>query len=129
MQLLKTLPRNKRYLLWPMALVAAVVLLKLTLLAPLRIKVVKVERRDLQAQVYGNGTVEAKVVVGVSSKITGKIVELHADQGDRVKRGQLLAKLENDDFIQQQRQAEAGVNKAAANSDVEKANLQKARAN
>lgn len=129
MELLKTLPRNKQYLLWPMVLVAIVVLLKLTLLAPARVKVVKVERRDLQAQVYGNGTVEAKVVVGVSSKITGKIVELHADQGDRVKRGQLLAKLENDDFIQQQLQAEAGVNKATENSNVEQANLQKARAN
>jgi len=129
MELLKALPRNKQYLLWPLVLVGIVVLLKLTLLAPPRVKVVKVERRDLQAQVYGNGTVEAKVVVGVSSKITGKIVELHADQGDRVKRGQLLAKLENDDFIQQRRQAEAGVNKAAASSNVEQANLQKARAN
>jgi HlyD family secretion protein len=129
MGLLKALPRKKRYLLWPIGLIAAVVLLWMTLLAPPRVKIVKVERRDLQGQVYGNGTVEAKVVVGVSSKITGKIVELHADQGDRVKRGQLLAKLENDDFIQQQRQAEAGVNKAAANSNVEQANLQKARVN
>jgi HlyD family secretion protein len=129
MELLKILPRKKQYILWPLILVAVVILLKLTLLAPTRVKVVKVERRDLQAQVYGNGTVEAKLVVGVSSKITGKIVELNADQGDRVKRGQLLARLENDDFIQQQRQAEAGVNRAAANANVEQANLQKARAN
>jgi HlyD family secretion protein len=129
MELLKILRRNKQYILWPLLLVAVVIMLKLTLLAPPRVKVVKVERRDLQAQVYGNGTVEAKVVVGVSSKLTGKIVELHADQGDRVKRGQLLARLENDDFIQQQRQAEAGVNKSAANANVEQANLQKAQAN
>jgi HlyD family secretion protein len=59
---------------------------------------VTVENRDLTEMVYGNGTVEAKVVVGVSSKITGRIIELYADQGDRVTRGQLLAKLENDDF-------------------------------
>ena len=76
-----------------------------------------------------NGTVEAKVVVGVSSKITGRIVELYVDQGDQVKRGQLLAKLENDDFIQQQHQSEAGVNRSAANLNVEQATLQKAKAN
>ncbi|MCM2356745.1 MAG: efflux RND transporter periplasmic adaptor subunit [Geobacteraceae bacterium] len=129
MELMKTVARRKKYLIWPLALLAAVVLLKLTVLAPPKVKVVTVERRDLTAQVYGNGTVEAKVVVGVSSKITGRIVELLADQGDTVKRGQLLARLENDDFIQQQRQSEAGLNKAAANLDVEQADLRKAKAN
>lgn len=129
MELLKTLARKKKYLIWPLALAAAVVLLKLTVLAPPKVKAVKVEKRDLTAQVYGNGTVEAKVVVGVSSKITGRIIELYADQGDTVKRGQLLARLENNDFIQQQLQSEAGMNRAAANLKVEDANLRKARAN
>lgn len=129
MELLKTVARRKKYLIWPIALGAAVVLLKLTLLAPPKVKAVKVERRDLTAQVYGNGTVEAKVVVGVSSKISGRVIELYADQGDVVKRGQLLARLENDDFIQQQLQSEAGVNRAAANLIVEQANLRKAQAN
>jgi HlyD family secretion protein len=129
MELLKTLARKKKYLIWPIALLAVVVLLRTTLLAPPKVKVVKAERRDLTAKVYGNGTIEAKVVVGVSSKITGKIVELHADQGDHVKRGQLLARLENDDVIQQQHQSEAGVHRTAANLKVERANLQKARAN
>ncbi|WP_298433492.1 efflux RND transporter periplasmic adaptor subunit [Geobacter sp.] len=129
MKLSNTLARRKKYLIWLAALVAVVVALKATLLAPPKVAVAKVERRDLTAQVYGNGTVEAKVVVGVSSKITGRLVELYADQGDRVRRGQLLARLENDDFIQQERQSEAGVTKAAAAIDVERANLRKARAN
>ncbi len=129
MELLKKLARKKKYLVWALVLVAAVVLIKLTLLAPQKVKLVSLEKRDLTAQVYGNGTVEAKVVVGVSSKITGRIIELCADQGDYVKRGQLLAKLENNDFIQQQHQSEAGVNRAAASLNVEQANLQKAKAN
>jgi HlyD family secretion protein len=129
MELLKKLSKRKKYLIWPAVLMAAVILLRVTVLAPPKVKVVKIEKRDLTAQVYGNGTVEAKVVVGVSSKITGRIIELYADQGDRVKRGQLLARLENDDFIQQQRQSEAGMNRAAANLNVEKAGLEKARAN
>ena len=129
MELSETLAHMKKYLLWLTVLVGSGVVLKMTLLAPQQVNVVTIQKRDLTAQVYGNGTVEAKVVVGVSSKITGRIVELFADQGDHVKRGQLLGILENDDLKQQQRQSEAGVSKSAANLNVERANFQKARAN
>ena len=128
MELLKALTK-KQYLILPILLVAAVILLRITVFAPPKVKVIRVEKRDLTAQVYGNGTVEAKVVVGVSSKITGKLIELYVDQGDRVKRSQLLAKLENDDLIQQQHQAEAGMNRADANLSAEQANVQKASVN
>jgi HlyD family secretion protein len=128
MELIKTVKRMKNGMIWVVMVVAAGILLKLTLLAPPRVKVVTLEKRDLVAQVYGNGTVEAKVVVGVASKITGRIVQLYADQGDHVKAGQLLATLDNEDFIQQQLQSEAGVSKSVANLNVEKANLQKALA-
>ena len=129
MDLMKTVARKSIYLIWATVLVVVAIVLKMTLLAPPKVKVILVEKRDLTAQVYGNGTVEAKVVVGVSSKITGRIVDLYADQGDRVKQGQLIARLENDDLLQQQRQSEAGLNRSAANLNVEQANLQKARAN
>ena len=129
MNLLQSLARKKVYLIWLVVVVAGGFALKMTLFAPPRVKSVTAEKRDLVAQVYGNGTVEAKVVVGVSSKITGRIVELYADQGDQVKRGQLLAKLESDDFHHQQLQSEAGVGRSAASLNVELANLQKARTN
>lgn len=129
MELLKRLVRKKKYLIWLISIAVAAVLLKVTVLVPPKVTVVKAERRDLAAQVYGNGTVEAKVMVGISSKITGRIVDLYADQGDHVTRGQLLARLESDDLVQQQRQSEAGVNRAAANLNVEQAGLEKARAN
>jgi HlyD family secretion protein len=120
---------KKKYLIMVAALAGAAVLAKLTLLSPISVKLTRLESRDLTAQVYGNGTVEAKIVVGISSKITGKIVELHADQGDTVKQGMLLAKLENDDLVEQVRQAEALVLKARATQNVEAATMQKALAN
>ena len=129
MNLWKNLARKKNYLIWLVILVVGGSALKMTLFVPTKVTVVTVERRDLTEQVYGNGTVEAKVVVGVSSKITGRIVELFADQGDRVTRGQLLAKLENDDFRHQEQQAEAGLSRSAATLRVEQATLQKARTN
>jgi HlyD family secretion protein len=90
---------------------------------------VTVSNRDLTAQVYGNGTVEAKVVVDVSSKITGRIVALSADQGDHVQRGRLIARLEDEDVGQQALQAEALVKRASATLLVEEATLRKARSN
>lgn len=126
---LKFLHNKKQFLIWLIVIMAVGIGLKKTLLAPPKVTVVTLQKRDLSAEVYGNGTVEAKVVVGVSSKITGRIVELFADQGDHVKRGQLLARLESDDLIHQQQQSEAGVSKSGANLNVEQANLQKARAN
>jgi HlyD family secretion protein len=95
---------------------AGLVTLKAAFFSAPKVKEIRVERRDLTAQVYGNGTVEAKVVVGVSSKITGRIVELHADQGDEVKRGRLLAKLENQDFTEQLRKAQATLELASRNA-------------
>lgn len=121
--------KMKNYLIYLLIIAVAALILKSTLLAPPLVAVVKLEKRDLTAEVYGNGTVEARVVVGVSSKITGRISELYADQGDRVSRGQLLARLESDDLLQQQKQTEAGVSKSGANLNVDRANLQKARAN
>lgn len=129
MDLMKNLAWKKGSLIWLLLILALGIALKMTILAPLKVQIVSVQKRDLTSQAYGNGTVEAKVVVGVSSKVTGRIVELLADQGDLVKRGQLLARLENDDVRQQQQQSEAVLNRSVANLGVERANLRKARAN
>ncbi|MBI5444720.1 MAG: efflux RND transporter periplasmic adaptor subunit [Deltaproteobacteria bacterium] len=129
MKLLRFLMNNKRFVVWPLLALAAFAGLKKTVLAPQEVKTARIERRDLTAQVYGNGTVEAKVVVPVSTKTTGRILDLYADQGDFVKRGQLLAKLENDDVNQQVLQAQAGLEKTASALAMEEANLKKAKAN
>ncbi|MSM39390.1 MAG: efflux RND transporter periplasmic adaptor subunit [Geobacter sp.] len=118
----------KKPLLWTAGIAVAVVVLKLTLLAPPQVKGVRPAARDLVAEVYGNGTVEAKVMVAVAPKINGRIVALFADQGDTVRRGQLLARLDNREFSEQVRQSEAMVQRARATGNLEKANLEKARA-
>ncbi len=129
MALLNALAGRKIQLLWLLILLAGCSALMMALFAPTRVKVVTMTKRDITSYVYGNGTVEAKVVVGVSSKITGRISELYADQGDRVKRGQLLAKLENDDVSRQEQQSEALLSRSAATLNVEQATLQKAKVN
>jgi membrane fusion protein (multidrug efflux system) len=53
--------------------------------------------------------------VGVSSKITGRIASLYANEGDKVKQGTLLAVLDSTDVISQRNQALALKGQAEAN--------------
>ena len=124
------IPRQwRKILLWLLVALGSFLVLEFTLLAPTSIQTVAMQKRDLKAQVYGNGTIEAKVVVAVSSKINGRIESLHADQGDNVNAGQLLAKLEDEDFRQQVAQAQASLKRAEAALGVERAGVQQAQAN
>jgi HlyD family secretion protein len=119
----------RRPLLWATGAAVLVLVARFTVFAPVQVNTTGISGRDVTARVYGNGTVEAKVVVSVSSKITGKIQALFADQGDRVKAGQVLARLEDEDLRQQVLQAQAGIKKAASNLSVEEANYSKSLAN
>jgi HlyD family secretion protein len=129
MQFSASLFRQNRFRLGAAACLGGILLLKLLFFSPVGVKGVSLLPQDLTAQVYGNGQVDAKVVVGVSSKITGRIMELHVDQGDVVKKGQLLARLENDDLAQQVQQASATALKGRSDREVDAANYQKAIAN
>lgn len=120
---------QKKYLLALAGILAVGLILRLTILGPTKVQTVRVVKRDLAAQVYGNGTVEAKVVVNIASKITGRLAEVSVDQGDTVKRGQVLAKLDATELQAQAQQAGATSEKAAAAVALEQANLQKAQAN
>lgn len=119
---------QKKHLLALAGILALGLLLRLTVFGPPKVQVVHLAKRDLVAQVYGNGTVEAKVVVNIASKITGRIAEVGADQGDMVKRGQVLAKLDPTELQAQANQAAATAEKAGATVALEQANLQKAQA-
>jgi len=55
----------------------------------------KAQVEDLAAVVSGSGEIKPKTYVNVSANAFGKITKLFVREGDRVKRGQLLAQLEN----------------------------------
>ena len=79
----------------------------------------RVERGDVTGRVTATGTLSALVTVQVGSQVSGRISELHADFGQRVKKGQVIAKLDQRMF---QAQAEQGrANSEAAAGDLAKA--------
>jgi HlyD family secretion protein len=55
----------------------------------------KVQRQDLATVVSASGEIKPKTYVNVGANAMGKITHLYVREGDRVKKGQLLAQLEN----------------------------------
>ena len=64
-------------------------------LRPVQVSTAEVGVRELTPKVQGVGTVEAKIVVQLAAKITGRITKLNVDHGDSVRLGQLLVQLES----------------------------------
>jgi HlyD family secretion protein len=79
----------------------------------------RVERGDLVARVTATGTVSPRVTVQVGSQVSGRIAEMYADFGTRVKKGQVIAKLDPRLFGAAAEQSEA--NRMAAAADLDKA--------
>jgi len=55
----------------------------------------KAQRMDLVAIVSASGEIKPKTYVNIGANAFGKITKLYVREGDRVKRGQMLAQLEN----------------------------------
>src|SRR5712672_981155 len=55
----------------------------------------KAQKQNLASVVSASGEVKPKTYVNIGANAFGKIVRLHVKEGDRVKKGQLLAQLEN----------------------------------
>ena len=91
--------------------------------------VVQVKVVELQGKVHGPGTVQAKVPVAVSTKITGILEKLYADQGDRVKKGQLLAEIDSAELRARAAATQAAKNRAQRELIRGQADLGKAEAN
>jgi HlyD family secretion protein len=55
----------------------------------------KVQRQDLATVVSASGEIKPKTYVNVGANAYGKITHLYVKEGDRVKKGQLLAQIDN----------------------------------
>ncbi len=72
---------------------------------------------------HASGYVVAQRKAAVASKATGRLVELLVEEGSRVSRGSVLARLESEDVVAARDQAAANLNAAGANREQAKAEL------
>ncbi|HVP90721.1 MAG TPA: efflux RND transporter periplasmic adaptor subunit [Terriglobales bacterium] len=84
----------------------------------------KVEKKDLVQVVTASGEVRPKRYVNVGANVSGRLIEINVKEGDRVTRGQVLAKVESERYQAVQRQSEAGL--AAGRADLARAEADQA---
>lgn len=82
---------------------------------PITFSTVTISRGNIAAQVTANGTLSARGTVQVGAQVSGRVVELHADFNDKVKKGQIIAKLDPQVLQAQIDQASASLALASAN--------------
>ena len=82
---------------------------------PVPVEVASLERKTLYLHRTFNGTIEPLAQFTVAPKVSGRIQRLFVDVSDPVKRGQIVAQLEDAEFNQSVAEAEARLAVAEAN--------------
>ena len=117
-------------------IIGAVVAIAIVILAAYRlfwyrppVPVTVVKRAEIRGKVHGPGTVQSRVSVTVSARITGVLEKLHADHGDRIRKGQLLAELDSAEVRAREAASHAAKNRALRELARAQADLNKSKAN
>jgi HlyD family secretion protein len=88
----------------------------------------KVTFHSLTNIVVANGKIQPVVEVTISPEVSGEIIDLPVKEGQAVKKGDLLVKINPDIYIAAVNQAKAGYESALATKASAEANLEKAQA-
>ena len=92
-----------------------------------RYRLARIERGAIVSAVTASGTAQALVTVQVGSQLSGRIKELLVDFNDRVKKGQVIARLDIAHLAARLQQAEADHKAAVATLAMQTAQQEKAR--
>ncbi len=76
---------------------------------------VPVEAKSLQVRIKASGSVVPIQAVNVSPKVSGRLVQLYVEQGDRVTKGQIIARMDDESVQAQLQQVRASLVSAQAN--------------
>ena len=77
-----------------------------------RVEVVRVG--DFQKLISATGNLEALIDVEVKANVAGEIIKLYVDDGHYVEKDQILLEIDPEQYVEEQKQAEADVNAAKA---------------
>jgi len=94
---------------------------------PVAVEVKEVQKKTLKDIGLFTGTLYPKSQFIAAPKVAGRLKKLLVKIGDRVKKDQLIATLENDEYVQQGDQARAELDVARANFEESRSSLEIAR--
>lgn len=83
-------------------------------LSPVQVTTLRVEAGSLSPAIFGIGTVEARRSYLIGPTAAGRVKAVHADVGETVKAGQLLAEIDPVDLEERLRSTEAAYARAAS---------------
>jgi HlyD family secretion protein len=88
----------------------------------------KVQKRTIIELVNASGKIYPEIEVKVSPEISGIITELNVQEGDTVKKGQVLARIDADQYNIQRSQAASGVSQTQAQVGASQAQVSNSQA-
>lgn len=90
-------------------------------------RLARVEQGPIISTVSSTGTLNPVITVQVGSQVSGQIKELYADFNSEVRKGQVIARIDPENFEARVRQAEAELAVAHANVVIQRAAVERAR--
>lgn len=95
---------------------------------PTEVEFVKVGKSDITETVSASGKIQPEVEVKITPDVPGEIIALYVKEGDSVKKGQLLLKIQPENYISITQRAEAVVNQTKASAEQAKSAIAQAEA-
>jgi HlyD family secretion protein len=90
------------------------------------VEIVSVGRKTLFETVSGSGRIEARKSVSITSRVVGKVLEVNADEGDRVEPGAVILRIDPGERQAAVDQATANLARTEASVQLAQAELRKA---
>ena len=95
----------------------------------IKVSTEKATKRTIIETVNASGKIYPEVEVKISPDISGEITELNVEEGDSVKKGQVLARIYADIYALQRDEAASQVNQSQATVQTVKPQLEALKAN
>ena len=92
-----------------------------------QVDVTRVTSGVITQKVSGSGQIRPEVQVKVSANVAGKIIKLYAEEGDTVRKGQLLVELDQEQYKAALTRAESNMLSAKANEKKLRSELNRSR--
>jgi HlyD family secretion protein len=93
---------------------------------PSQVELAKVAVGNLTQTVSASGKVQPEVEVKISPDVPGEIIALYVKEGDSVQKGQLLLKIQPENYLSAVDRSKAGVNQSKASAEQSKAAIARA---
>ena len=88
----------------------------------------KIQNRTIISTVSANGKIRPEAEVKISADVSGEIKELYVQEGDTVREGQLLLKINPDLYVTAKDRAQAGLSSSQSNYKTSEAQLTQTKA-